>query len=154
MPLAPAPALAVSDGERRELTQLTSSRNAPQGIALRAKIVLGAADGVANKILARQLSTSVPTVLLWRRRFEEEGLVGILADRPRPGRPKQISADQEAALIDKTLHSRPKNATHWSVRLMARETGLSRATVQRIWSKHHLQPHRVESFKFSTDPEF
>src|SRR5262249_16899923 len=136
------------------LSVLTSSRAAPQGIAMRARIVLGAADGVANKILARQLSTSLPTVLLWRRRFEEEGLNGILEDRPRTGRPKQISADEDAVLIEKTLHSKPKNATHWSVRTMAREEGLSPATVQRIWSKHHLQPHRVESFKFSTDPEF
>lgn len=154
MPFAPASALEVSDAERRELSLLTGSRAAPQGIAMRARIVLGAAAGVANKVLARQLSTSLPTVLLWRRRFEEEGLIGILEDRPRSGRPKQVSADQEAALIEKTLHSRPKNATHWSVRLMARESGLSRATVQRIWNKHHLQPHRVESFKFSTDPEF
>ena len=154
MPFVPASGLEVSETDRRELAVLSGSRAAPQGVAIRARIVLGAADGVANKVLARQLSTSLPTVLLWRRRFEEEGLVGILEDRPRPGRPKQISADQEAALIEKTLHSRPKNATHWSVRLMARETGLSRATVQRIWSKHHLQPHRVESFKFSTDPEF
>ncbi len=154
MPFAPASALEVSEADRRELSMLGSSRAAPQGIAMRARIVLGAAAGVANKALARQLSTSLPTVLLWRRRFEEEGLIGILEDRPRPGRPKQISADQEAALTEKTLHSRPKNATHWSVRLMARESGLSRATVQRIWSKHHLQPHRVESFKFSTDPEF
>jgi transposase len=154
MPLAPAPALAVSDGERRELTQLTTSRGAPQGVTLRAKIVLGAADGVGNKVLARKLSTSVPTVLLWRRRFQEEGLMGILEDRPRSGRPKEITSEQEAALIQKTLHSRPKNATNWSVRMMAREEGVSHATVQRIWSKHHLQPHRVESFKFSTDPEF
>ncbi len=81
-------------------------------------------------------------------------MIGILEDRPRSGRPKEIAPDQEAALIDKTLHCRPKDATHWSVRSMAREQGLSPATVQRIWSKHHLQPHRVESFKFSTDPEF
>ena len=154
MPSAPASALDVSKADRRELSVLTGSRAAPQGIAIRARIVLGAAEGVANKVLARQLSTSVPTVLLWRRRFEEEGLIGILEDRPRSGRPKQISVDEEAALVEKTLHSRPKNATHWSVRLMARESGLSRATVQRLWSKHHLQPHRVESFKFSTDPEF
>src|SRR5689334_671732 len=154
MPFAPAPALEVSDADRRQLSVLSSSRAAPQGIAMRARIVLGAAEGVANKVLARQLSTSLPTVLQWRRRFEEEGLIGILEDRPRSGRPKQVSADQEAAVIEKTLHSRPKNATHWSVRLMAQECGLSRATVQRIWSKHHIQPHRVESFKFSTDPEF
>jgi transposase len=143
MPFAHASALEVSDADRRELSVLSSWRAAPQGIAMRARIVLGAADGVANKVLARQLSTSLPTVLLWRRRFEEEGLIGILEDRPRSGRPKQISADQEASVIEKTLHSRPKNATHWSVRLMARESGLSRATVQRIWNKHHLQPHRT-----------
>ena len=154
MPLAPAPALAVTDAERRELMQLTTVRSAPQGIALRARIVLGAADGVANNALARQLSTTLPTVLLWRRRFQEEGLIGILEDRPRSGRPKKITAEQEAALVDKTLHSTPRNATHWSVRSMAHEQELSPATVQRIWSKHHLQPHRFESFKFSTDPEF
>jgi transposase len=154
MPLSPAPALALTDGERHELMQLSSSRSVPQGIALRATIILGAAEGVANKVLARQLSTSLPTVLLWRRRFQGLGLVGLVEDRPRSGRPKEITAEQEAALVDKTLHTTPKNATHWSVRMMARETGLSPATVQRIWSKHHLQPHRVESFKFSTDPEF
>jgi len=154
MPLAPAPALTVSDAERRELLQLISARSAPQGITLRARIVLGAADGTANYALARQLSTSVPTVLLWRRRFQELGLSGILEDRPRSGRPKEITPEQEAALIDKTLHSKPNDATHWSVRLMARDQGISPATVQRLWSKHHLQPHRVESFKFSTDPEF
>src|SRR4029079_6415148 len=137
MPFAPASALEVSDTERQELSLLTSSRAAPQGVAMRARIVLGAADGVANKVLARQLSARLHTVLLWRRRYEEEGLIGILEDRPRSGRPKEISADQEAALIERTLHSRPKNATHWSVRLMARESGLSRATVQRIWNKHH-----------------
>ena len=103
MPFVPASGLEVSETDRRELAVLSGSRAAPQGVAIRARIVLGAADGVANKVLARQLSTSLPTVLLWRRRFEEEGLVGILEDRPRPGRPKQISADQEAALIDKTL---------------------------------------------------
>lgn len=154
MPLAPAPPLPVTDTERRELSQLTSARSAPQGIALRARIILGAADGVANNFLARELSTSLPTVLLWRRRFQEQGLIGILEDRPRSGRPKEITPEQEAALVDKTLHSKPRPATHWSVRSMAREQGLSPATVQRIWSKHHLQPHRVESFKFSTDPEF
>ena len=98
MPSAPASALDVSKADRQELSVLTGSRAVPQGIAMRARIVLGAADGVANKVLARQLSTSVPTVLLWRRRFEEEGLIGILEDRPRPGRPKQISVDEEAAL--------------------------------------------------------
>jgi transposase len=154
MPRAPAPALIVTDQERRELKHVLALRSVPQSVALRARIVLGAANGLGNKVLARQLTTSLPTVLLWRNRFRRERLTGILEDRPRSGRPKQITPELEAALIERTLHTTPKNATHWSVRLMARDQGVSPATVQRIWKKHHLQPHLVESFKFSTDPEF
>lgn len=154
MPRAPAPALPVTDEERRELLQVVGLRSVPQSVALRVKIVLGAADGVGNKVLARQLATSLPTVLMWRGRFQSEGLAGILEDRPRSGRPKEITLQHEAELVERTLQSKPTNATHWSVRSMAREQGVSPATVQRIWQKHHLQPHRVESFKFSTDPQF
>lgn len=154
MPCAPASALGISDEDRRELQQILALRSVPQSVALRARIILGAADGIANKVLARQLGTSLPTVLLWRGRYLREGLPGILEDRPRSGRPKEITAEQEALVVEKTLRTTPNNATHWSVRVMARAQGISPATVQRIWSKHHLQPHRVESFKFSTDPEF
>jgi transposase len=154
MPCAPASALGISDEDRRELQQILALRSVPQSVALRARIILGAADGIANKVLARQLGTSLPTVLLWRGRYLREGLPGILEDRPRSGRPREITPEQEALVVEKTLRTTPNNATHWSVRLMARAQGMSPATVQRIWSKHHLQPHRVESFKFSTDPEF
>lgn len=136
------------------MQQILALRSVPQSVALRARIILGAAEGIANKVLARQLGTSLPTVLLWRGRFLREGLPGILEDRPRSGRPREITPEQEALVVEKTLRTTPNNATHWSVRLMARAQGISPATVQRIWSKHHLQPHRVESFKFSTDPEF
>lgn len=136
------------------MQQILALRSVPQSVALRARIILGAAEGIANKVLARQLGTSLPTVLLWRGRYLREGLPGILEDRPRSGRPKKITPEQEALVVEKTLRTTPNNATHWSVRLMARAQGISPATVQRIWSKHHLQPHRVESFKFSTDPEF
>ena len=154
MPCAPASALGISDEDRRELQQILALRSVPQSVALRARIILGASDGIANKVLARQLATSLPTVLLWRGRYLREGLPGILEDRPRSGRPREITPEQEALVVEKTLRTTPNNATHWSVRLMARAQGMSPATVQRIWSKHHLQPHRVESFKFSTDPEF
>lgn len=154
MPCAPASALGISDEDRRELQQILALRSVPQSVALRARIILGAAEGIANKVLARQLGTSLPTVLLWRGRYLREGLPGILEDRPRSGRPREITPEQEALVVEKTLRTTPNNATHWSVRLMARAQGMSPATVQRIWSKHHLQPHRVESFKFSTDPEF
>lgn len=121
---------------------------------MRINIVLGAAEGVANHVLARKLSTSLPTVLLWRRRYENGGLAAVVEDRPRSGRPKRISAQREAALVEATIRTTPRDATHWSVRTMAASQKLSPATVQRIWKKHKLQPHRVESFKFSSDPEF
>ena len=154
MPRAAAPPLPLTEREREELLQISKLRSTPQSVALRVRIVLSAAEGVANKVLARQLSTTLPTVLLWRARYQSDGLAGILEDRPRSGRPKEISPEQEAALVETTLHTAPKDATHWSVRSMAKTQGVSPATVQRIWQKHHLQPHRVETFKFSTDPHF
>jgi transposase len=126
----------------------------PQSIVLRCRVVLGAAEGTANNELARQLSTSLPTVLLWRRRFVQEGLAGLVQDKPRPGRPRSLTPEKEEAIVEATRTSKPKNATHWSVRSMARVQGVSPAAVQRIWKSYHLQPHRVEHFKFSTDPEF
>lgn len=154
MPLPPAPKLALRDSERRQILALSRHRATPRGIVLRLNIILGAAEGIANHVLARDLSTSLPTVLLWRRRYESDGLAGVLEDRPRSGRPKQITAEREAAIVDATTKTTPKDATHWSVRTMAVSQEVSPATVQRIWKKHRLQPHRVESFKFSNDPEF
>src|SRR3989454_337617 len=154
MPRAAAPPLPLIEHEREELLQISKLRSTPQSVALRVRIVLSASEGVANKVLARQLSTTLPTVLLWRARYQAEGLAGILEDRPRSGRPKEISAQQEAVLVETTLHNTPKDATHWSVRAMAAVQKVSSATVQRIWKKHKLQPHRVESFKFSNDPQF
>ena len=154
MPLPPAPKLVLTDSERKQLQAISRHRGTPAGIALRVNIVLGAADGTANHFLARDLGTSLPTVLLWRKRYESDGLAGVLEDRQRSGRPKQISAEQEAAIVEATMKTTPKDGTHWSVRTMAASQKVSAATVQRIWKKHKLQPHRIESFKFSTDPEF
>jgi transposase len=154
MPRAAASSLPLTEREREELLQFSKLRSTPQSIALRIQIVLRAAEGIANKVLARQLSTTLPTVLLWRRRYQNEGLAGMLEDRPRSGRPREISAEQEAVIVETTLHSTPKDATHWSVRSMAKTHPVSPASVQRIWKKQHLQPHRVEKFKFSTDPQF
>jgi transposase len=154
MPLPPAVPLILSASERRRLTVLRRYRSTPQGILLRVNIVLEAAAGLANRAIARKLSTSVPTVLLWRKRYTSSGLDGILEDRPRSGRPKRISATKESAIVDATMKTKPRNATHWSVRMMATAQRVSAATVQRIWEKHKLQPHRVETFKFSSDPQF
>src|ERR1700689_3089458 len=154
MPLPPAARLALSEAERKELVALGRQRSSPRGMVLRINIVLGAAEGLANRILARRLSTSVPTVLLWRKRVESDGIAGVLEERPRSGRPKRISAEREAAIVEATMKTTPKDATQWSVRAMAAAQKVSSATVQRIWKKHKLQPHRVESFKFSNDPLF
>src|SRR6266403_1049036 len=154
MPLSAAPALRISPSQYAELRKIMAYPATPQSIVLRCRVVLGAAKGTANNELARQLSTSLPTVLLWRRRFAQEGLAGIVQDKPRPGRPRSLTPEKEEAIVEATRTSKPKNATHWSVRSMARVQGVSAAAVQRIWKSYHLQPRRVEHFKFSTDPEF
>jgi transposase len=154
MPLPAAAALKISDAERQRLRAIGRLRNTPRGIILRINIVLGAAEGLANRVLARKLGTSVPSVLLWRKRYESEGLRGILEDHPRSGRPKRISSEREQAIVEATMKTTPKGATQWSVRAMAAVQKVSSATIQLIWKKHKLQPHRVESFKFSSDPQF
>jgi transposase len=154
MPLPPASPLVLRETDRKELLALSRQRSIPQGILLRVKILLGAAEGRANHQLARELSTTVTTVLSWRKRFEEAGLAGLFIEKPRSGRPKQILADKEAAIVEATIKTVPKDATHWSVRTMAASQKVSPATVLRIWKKHKLQPHRLESFKFSNDPDF
>lgn len=154
MPLPAAPALPLTRSQRTELLKILRYPGTPQAVVLRCRIVLQAAQGTANNELARQLSTSLPTVLLWRRRFLEHGLLGILEDKPRSGRPRRITPEKEAAIVEATRSTKPKHATHWSVRSLAHHQGVSSATVQRIWKAYRLQPHRLERFKFSTDPEF
>jgi transposase len=154
MPLPPAPRLELPESDHKELVALSRQRSIPRGILLRVNIVLGAAEGRANHLLARELSTTITTVLLWRKRYQTDGLAGLFADRPRSGRPKRISEDKEAAIVKATINTLPRDATHWSVRAMALSEKVSPATVLRIWRKHKLQPHRVESFKFSNDPDF
>jgi transposase len=146
--------LKVSGTDRRRLAQLAGGRNTPQKVVLRARIVLGAAEGRSNNEMAKTLGTSRPTVILWRNRFEQLGIDGLLTDAPRPGRKPQISARKVEAVVNATLHTKPRNATHWSVRSMAKEQKLSPSAVHRIWQAHGLQPHRTETFKLSEDPDF
>src|SRR4051794_3117367 len=154
MPLPAAAGLILTEADRNELRVMSRHRSTPRGIVLRINIVLGAAEGMASRMLARKLGTSVPTVLLWRKRYESDEVSGLLEDRPRSGRPKLLSEEQETVIVDATMKSVPKDATQWSVRAMAAAQKVSSATVQRIWKKHKLQPHRVDSFKFSKDPQF
>lgn len=120
----------------------------------RARIVSLAADGMQSQDIARRLQISRPTVQLWRERFLALRLKGLEKDAPRPGRLPRISARKVRAVVEATLHSKPRDATHWSTRSMARAQGLSEATVRRIWKRHRLKPHLVKTFKLSQDKRF
>jgi transposase len=149
-----AEAAELSPDQRQELTRLAQGRNVAQKIALRARIILGASEGTANHRLAQELNVSRPTILLWRNRFQRAGVAGLLRDATRPGRRQQLSAEKIAAIVEATLKTKPRDATHWSVRTMARAQRVSPYMVHRIWQAHGLKPHLVESFKLSTDPDF
>jgi putative transposase len=149
-PLAP---LTLSDSEREELLGMTRSRSMPQSLAMRARIVLGAADGESNMEIAERLGLSQRTVGIWRKRYRVQRLAGLY-DEPRPGGPRSIRDEDIAALLRKTLKTKPKGGTHWTCRSIAAETKLSKSTVQRVWKAFGLQPHRQKHFKISTDPFF
>ncbi len=147
-----AEALLVRREDQELLNALVRGRNTPQKVALRARIVLGAAAGAANNRLAQELGISRPTVRLWRARYLQAGVSGLLKDAPRPGRRKRIRAPKVEAIVKATLYTRPPNATHWSVRTMARAQRVSPAAVQRIWQAHGLQPHRSEPSQAEPGP--
>jgi transposase len=141
----------LSEEEERELRAVLRTPSVSQQQALRARIVLGAAEGATNTQIAADTGVSLPTVGLWRRNFAERGLHG-LADAPRSGRPRQIDDEEVQRVLAKTLEAPPDGSTHWSVRRLAAATGVSPTTVHRIWREHKLKPHQVRSFKFSKDP--
>jgi putative transposase len=149
-PLAP---LTISPDEREELISITRSRSMPQALATRARIVLLAVDGRSNTHIAEKLGLSKPTVGIWRKRYLNQRLQGLY-DEPRPGGPRSIRDEEVAALIRKTLKSKPRDGTHWTCRSIAAETKPSKSTVQRVWKAFGLQPHRQKHFKISTDPFF
>jgi len=150
MPIRIAP-LVLREADRPTLQAWVRASGLKSGLARRARIVLLAADGLSNTAIAERVGVSRPTVLTWRGRYEAGG-VTALEDLDRPGRPVQV--DQSEVVVA-TLEKPPDRlgVTHWSSRLLAKELGLGNATVAKIWRKWNLQPWRVETFKFSTDPE-
>ncbi|MGA9117783.1 MAG: IS630 family transposase [Bacteroidota bacterium] len=145
--------LVLSKEARQDLDALARSRTLPHALVVRAQLVLRAAAGESNTAIAALLRLTRPTVGIWRQRYLEHGIQG-LHDDLKPGRPRTISDERVAALVRKTLKTKPKNGTHWSVRSIAEETKISHATVHRIWRAFGLQPHRQEHFKLSNDPFF
>ena len=143
----------VTVAERSELGSLANRRKTAQALAMRARIVLGCAFGRHNKDVASQVGIDPVAVIKWRRRCLANGLDG-LRDEPRSGAPRTVDDARIEAVITQTLESLPSDATHWSSRGMARTSGLSVSTVQRIWRAFGLQPHREGTFNLSTDPDF
>src|ERR1700687_1412382 len=153
MPIPTAVSIELTDEERALLESFTRRHTSAQALALRARMVLAAADGLTNGEIAERLGVSRPTVTKWRRRFAESRVDGLL-DEPRPGRPRTITDEQVEAVVVKTLESTPTNATHWSTRSMAAEMRMSQNAIVRIWQAFGLQPHRQERWKLSKDPLF
>jgi putative transposase len=145
--------LTLSDTERAQLTAFAASRSLPHGLVRRAQIILRSAEGEANSAIAHRLGVSIPLIGHWRARFREHGLAGLY-DAPRNGRPRTHDDDEVARMLRTVLKSRPKDATHWTVRSVAGKTGISKSTVQRYFTLFGVQPHRSKSFKLSPDPFF
>lgn len=149
-----APKIELSCDERKVLTRLSRGRSTPVRLAQRSRIVLRASEGLQNQQIAAELGIKRDTVGRWRHRYAQSGLAGIEKDAPRPGRRPSITPSKVREIVEKTLQSKPKAATHWSTRTMAKEAGVSAASVRRIWKRHGLKPHRVRTFKLSSDPKF
>ena len=145
--------VVLSDEEREVLQRWARRPKSSQALALRCRIVLGAAAGELNKSMAARLGCSEATASKWRRRFAERRLEGLF-DEPRPGPPRAITDEMVENVVVKTLEEAPGGATHWSTRSMAAATGMSQTAISRIWRAFGLKPHLTESFKVSSDPQF
>jgi putative transposase len=145
--------LVLRPEQREQLAGMASSRSLPAGLVSRARIILLSASGKTNQQIARQVGLTNATVGKWRQRFLDQDVSG-LHDELRPGRPRPISDERVARLVRKTLETKPKDGTHWSIRQIAAETRVSKSTVHRIWQAFGLEPHRQKHFKLSTDPFF
>ena len=153
MARGPAVRIELADSERSELEMRVRRRKVARADAMRAEIVLLAADGMNNCEIAHELGISRLTAGLWRNRFAKRRFDG-LCDEPRCGAPRKIGDEKITEVVTKTLETMPPDATHWSTRSMARTSGVSISTVHRIWNAFSLAPHRSETFKLSTDPQF
>jgi transposase len=144
--------IAVSPAERAELERLQRAPSTPAGLSRRARAVLLMAQGVAGVEIAERIGYTVVQVSRIRRRYAGSGVAG-LHDRVKSGRPPTVSARKRAQIVALTLRPPGRGVTHWTTRDVARAAGVSHSTVHRIWQAHALQPHRVTTFKFTTDPQ-
>jgi transposase len=141
-------------GDRERLEAIVGSRNSPQKHVWRARIVLLSAAGVGTMAIQRQTAKGKPTIWRWQARFMDEGVDGLLHDATRPAGKPPLPAATIERVVEMTLAEPPGEAMHWTGRAMAKAAGVSHRSVQRIWTAHGLKPHRVKTFKLSTDPKF
>lgn len=147
--------LGIRADQKRELERLVHNGNSPQKVALRCRLLLLAQEGVANRSIAEQLNISRPTVLALRAAFAKDGMAAVSGIRKRKRTPQVLTPELEQKILDTTLKTRPGDgSTHWSVRTLANHLAVSRTIVHRVWQRHDVQPHRVERFKVSRDPQF
>lgn len=149
-----APPIQLTDHVRATLQSWSRGRSTPARLVTRAKIVLLAAEGLENKTIAERVKTTRPTVGHWRSQFARLGLSGIEKDATRPGRPRKDRLEVERRIVEATTQTKPRNATHWSTRTLAKHLGVDHVFVHRVWRAHGLQPHRVRHFKLSNDKRF
>ena len=144
----------VSAADRERLQAIVSDRNRPRKHVERARIVLASAEPEPAQRVAARAGVSRPTVWRWQQRYAEAGVGGLLRDKSRKPGKTPIAARTTARVVALTCTTPPNQATHWTGRAMARATGISLRSVQRIGQAYQLQPHRIRTFKYSRDPSF
>ena len=149
-----ATSLRMAVEQKAQLEAWVRAPATPQKIVLRSQICLLAHEGKANRQIARELRTSRPTVLLWRKQFAQAGPPGLEHEPPRQPSAQRLDEQLVKKIVDTTLQSTPPDATHWSTRTLGRHLNISHMTVARVWDSHGLQPHRVRTFKLSRDKQF
>ena len=146
--------IEISAADRARLEAVVAAPRSPQKHVWRARIILLSADGVGTMAIARRAGVAKPTVWRWQKRFLSAGVAGLWRDKSRPPGIAPLPGETVARVVALTGAPPPGEATHWTVRAMAEAAGISRASVQRIWQAHGLQPHRLKTFKLSRDPAF
>ena len=144
----------VSAADRRRLAAIAADRNSPQKHVWRAQIVLLTAQGCGTAEIMRHADATKTTVWRWQERYMTDGVDGLLRDKTRPSRIPALTAEVASDVASRTLAEPPGETTHWTAAAMAKVSGISVSSVQRIWRKHGLQPHRTRHFKLSNDPQF
>jgi transposase len=146
--------ITLKPAVRNKLMRYSKATNVSPKLRIRSQIILLASEGMTNQEIAAALGQDQPKVGRWRKRFAEQGIAGIEKDKARPGRFKPIAASKASEIVRMTLETTPAGLTHWSRASMAKAAGVSPSTVGRIWARHGLKPHRIESFKLSNDKDF